>query len=317
MYPTSAERSAGPLHFVILSRKRSLHSTSNLVRAAAEQGVSTSVVDPMSCNLMMGRNEPRIYRDGAFIRDVDAVIPRIGASITTYGLAVVNQFEMMGLPVVNPSPAIFRARDKLRSMQLLARMDIDIPRTYICRSRDDLQHAVDYCGGFPIILKLQQGTQGIGVMIADSYASCESILDTFFGMGHIILIQQFIKESKGRDIRAFVLGDRVVAAMMREAKVGEFRSNIHRGGVGREIHLTDEEEDVAIRAAESHGLHVCGVDMLMGRDGPKVIEVNASPGFEGLERATGIDIAGEIIEYVIEFSERHRRGELEEPPRVG
>lgn len=305
------------MHFVILSRNRKLYSTSRLVKAAQERGVSTAVIDPMTCNLMMGRNRPRIYRDGSYIEKVDAVIPRIGASITTYGLAVVNQFDIMGVAVVNDSASIFRSRDKLRSMQLLSRMDVDIPRSYICRTPDELEHAIDYCGGFPIILKLQQGTQGIGVMIADSYSSCESILDTFYGMGHIILIQQFIKESKGKDIRAFVLGDRVVAAMKREAKVGEFRSNIHRGGTGKIIELSAEEEAVAVAAAKAHGLNVAGVDMLMSKDGPKIIEVNSSPGFQGLEEATGLDIAGEIIDFTIDFAKRYRRGEVEEPMRVG
>lgn len=305
------------MHFVILSRNRKLYSTSRLIEAAQQRGVSTAIIDPMSCNLMMGRNEPLIYRDGSYIGKVDAVIPRIGTSITTYGLAVVNQFDMMGIPVLNDSSAIFRSRDKLRSMQLLSRMDVDIPRSYICRTPDELDHAIEYCGGLPIILKLQQGTQGIGVMIAESKSSCESILDTFFGMGHIILIQQFIKESKGKDIRAFVLGDEVVAAMKREAKVGEFRSNIHRGGTGTIVKLTDEEAAVAVAAAQSHGLNIAGVDMLMGKDGPKVIEVNSSPGFQGLEEATGLDIAGKIIDFTIEFAKRSGRGEVEEPVRIG
>jgi ribosomal protein S6--L-glutamate ligase len=306
-----------PLKLVILSRNPSLYSTSHLVTAAEQRGVDVQVIDPMTCNLVMGRNEPRIYHQGEYLRDVDAVIPRIGTSITTYGLAVVNHFDMMGVAVVNPSAAIFRARDKLRSMQLLSRMDVDIPRTYICRHPEELRHAVQYCGGFPIILKLQQGTQGVGVMIADSHSSCESILDTFFGMGQVILIQEFIKESRGKDIRAFVVGDKVVAAMRREAKMGEFRSNIHRGGTGRPIQLNEEQEAIAIRAADAHGLQVAGVDMLLGKEGPKVIEVNASPGFEGLEKTTETDIAGEIIDFTVRFTQQHRRGETQEVPRVG
>lgn len=305
------------MRFVILSRKPSLYTTSRLVDAAAQRSIETQVIDPMTCNLLMGRNEPRIYQDGQYLDDVDAVIPRIGSSITTYGLAVVNHFDMMGIPVVNESAAIFRARDKLRSMQLLSRMDVDIPRTYICRHPEELRHAVKYCGGFPIILKLQQGTQGVGVMIADSYSSCESILDTFYGMGQIILIQEFIKESRGKDIRAFVIGDQVVAAMRREAKVGEFRSNIHRGATGRPVKLDETQEDVALRAADAHGLQVAGVDMLLGRDGPKVIEVNASPGFEGLEAATDLDIAGKIMDFTMEFAAKHERGAHQQAPRVG
>lgn len=305
------------MRFVILSRKPTLYTTSRLVEAAQERGVDGDVVDPMNCNLLMGRNEPRIYHNGAYLDDVDAVIPRIGSSITTYGLAVVNHFDMMGVPVVNESAAIFRARDKLRSMQLLSRMDVDIPRTYICRHPEELRHAVKYCGGFPIILKLQQGTQGVGVMIADSYSSCESILDTFYGMGQIILIQEFIKESRGKDIRAFIVGDQVVAAMRREAKVGEFRSNIHRGATGRPVKLDAVQEDVALRAADAHGLQVAGVDMLLGRDGPKVIEVNASPGFEGLEEATNLDIAGAIMDFTTAFATEHGRGTHPQAPRVG
>lgn len=305
------------MRFVILSRKPTLYSTSHLVKAADDRGVETKVIDPLTCNLLMGRNEPRIYQDGEYLDDVDAVIPRIGNSITTYGLAVVNHFDMMDVPVVNPSAAYFRARDKLRSMQLLSRMDVDIPRTYICRHPEELRHAVKYCGGFPIILKLQQGTQGVGVMIADSYSSCESILDTFYGMGQIILIQEFIKESRGKDIRAFVIGDKVVAAMRREAKMGEFRSNIHRGGTGVPVTLTEEQEDVALRAASAHGLQVAGVDMLLGKGGPKVIEVNASPGFEGLEKTTDIDIAAEIIDFTMSLVKQHKRGETPEVPRIG
>ncbi len=305
------------MKFVILSRNPTLYTTSHLVAAAEARGVGAHVVDPMTCNLLMGRNEPRIHQDGVYLDDVDAVIPRIGTSITTYGLAVVNHFDMMGVPVLNPSAAIFRARDKLRSMQLLSRMDVDIPRTFICRHPEELRHAVKYCGGFPIILKLQQGTQGIGVMIADSFSSCESILDTFYGMGQVILIQEFIKESRGKDIRAFVIGDQVVAAMRRQAKMGEFRSNIHRGGTGTHVTLTPEQEDVALRAADAHGLQVAGVDMLLGKGGPKVIEVNASPGFEGLEATTELDIAGRIIDYTLDFVQRHKHGQTQQPPQIG
>ncbi|MBW3581808.1 MAG: RimK family alpha-L-glutamate ligase [Euryarchaeota archaeon] len=305
------------MHIAILSRKRTLHSTSNLMRAALERDHDVSVIDPMRCNLSMGKGEPRIYHEGETLTDIDVVIPRIGASITTYGLAVVSHFDMMGVPVVNSPAGIFRSRDKLRSMQILSRMDIDMPRTYICRRPEDIDAAIRYCGGFPIILKLHQGTQGVGVMIADSRDSAESILDIFFSMGHIILIQQFIKESRGKDIRALVLGDQVCAAMKREARMGEFRSNIHRGGTGRVVRLSDEEERVAIQAAAVLGINIAGVDMLMGKDGPKVIEVNSSPGFEGLEAATGRDIAGDIIDFTIDYAERARRGEIAEPPRIG
>lgn len=287
------------------------------MKACREAGHSVAVIDPMQCNLEMGRKAPHIYYEGSYLRGIDAVIPRIGTSITTYGLAVVNHFEMMGVPVVNPSPAIFRARDKLRSMQILARTGVDIPKTFICRSKRDLDKAIEHVGGIPVILKLQQGTQGVGVMIADSYSSAESILDTFYNMGHIILIQQFIAESKGKDIRAFVLGDEVIAAMKREAKVGEFRSNIHRGGKGTPVTLSDDDKEVAVAAAKSMGLHIAGVDMLMGRDGPKVIEVNASPGFEGLEKTTDLDVAKMIVDFTTDFAERAKLGEVEDPPRIG
>lgn len=262
------------------------------------------VVDPLKCQLTIDTQEPLVHCQGKRIGTPDVVIPRIGASITTYGLAVVNQLEMMGIAIVNRSQAIARARDKLRASQLLARHGIDTPRTVFLRDPDQLKLAVELVGGLPVITKLTQGTQGVGVMIAESQKSLESMLETFWAMGQDIIIQEFIKESKGKDIRAFVIGNRIVAAMRREAEFGEFRSNIHRGATGRPITLTPEYEKAALMATRIMGLQVAGVDILEGRDGPKVIEVNASPGFEGLEGATNKNVARQFIEYAIQYVEK-------------
>jgi ribosomal protein S6--L-glutamate ligase len=219
---------------------------------------------------------------------------------------VVRQFEAMGVPVVNPSVAIVRARDKLRSLQVLSRSRVDMPKTAFIQNVDDLDAAIEEVGGVPCVVKLLQGTQGIGVMLAESRGALESMLQAFWSLGHSVLLQEFIKESKGRDVRAFVVGDRVVGAMRREAPLGEFRSNIHRGGMGRALRLSQDDEATVIEAARAIGLHVAGVDFLESASGPKIIEVNASPGFEGLERATGADIAGEVVRFAGRFAQEHR-----------
>jgi ribosomal protein S6--L-glutamate ligase len=285
----------------VLSRKRSLYTTRRLLEAARSAGHDADAADPLACWLVCGERAPHIYykSDRRKVSEVDVVLPRIGSSITDYGLAVVNQFEMMEIPVVNSSAAIRRSRDKLRTLQFLSRHDIDIPKTVIARGPGQIQAALRVVGGPPVVLKLLQGTQGIGVMLAETLEGLESILHTVWSLGHNLLIQEFVAESRGRDIRALVVGGRVVAAMKRIAPLGEFRSNIHRGGSGRLVHLSPEYERVAVESARIMELDVAGVDLLESRRGPKVIEINSSPGFEGLEKATGADIAGAIVQHTV------------------
>ncbi len=250
--------------------------------------------------ISMQKRRPRLYYTGLEVdpRRYAAVIPRIGTSVTEIGCSVVRQFEAIGVPVINPSDAILRARDKLQSMQILSGLDIDIPGSVIIRRSSDLDEALELVGGTPCVLKLLQGTQGVGVMLVESREAIDSVLQAFWSLGHTILLQEFIKESKGKDVRAFVVGDKVVAAMRREAKLGEFRSNIHRGGLGRRVQLSPEEERVVVQAAKAMGLGVAGVDYLESKAGPKIIEINSSPGFQGIEQATRADIAGAVIDYV-------------------
>ena len=227
----------------------------------------------------------------------DMVIPRIGASITNYGLAVVRQFDMMGVPVLNTAIAIARSRDKLRAMQLLTRKSIDVPRTVCARTPASVDLALSFVGGTPAIVKLQQGAQGIGTMIAETPQAVTSLLETLWAMGQDIILQEYIAESRGRDYRAIVVGNRVIAAMRRQAKAGEFRSNLHRGGLGVRVELDKRFSSAAIAATKVMGLEVAGVDLLEGRDGPKILEINSSPGLEGIERTSGVDVAGAIIQH--------------------
>ncbi len=236
------------------------------------------------------------------------VIPRIGASITGYGLAVVNQFDLMGVPSLSSAIPIARSRDKLRALQLLSRFGIDIPRTVMCRFREEVADAVQMVGGLPCIIKLIQGTQGVGVMIANTMAEVEGMLDTLWTLGQEILLQELVAESRGKDVRALVVGDRVVAAMRRTARAGEFRSNIHRGGVAEAVTLGREYAEAAVKAARVMGLEVAGVDMLEARTGPKIMEVNSSPGFEGLEAATGVDIATPYVQHAVEIAHTRHSG---------
>jgi ribosomal protein S6--L-glutamate ligase len=292
------------MRILVLSRRRTLYSTRRLVETARKLGHRAIVLDPLDCFIVCGRRSPTIYHKNTKRRldRVDVVLPRIGASITEYGLAVVRQFSIMGIPIVNNSVPIARSRDKLRSLQLLSQHDIDIPRTVMARSPSQVGRALEAVGGPPVILKLIQGTQGVGVMLAETLPALEAILDTLWGLGQNILIQEFITESRGRDIRALVVGGKVVGAMRRTARVGEFRSNIHRGGAGRIITLSEEFQRVAVKACAVMGLQVAGVDLLESKEGPKIIEINSSPGFEGLEAATGRDIAGEIIGYAVAYA---------------
>jgi len=294
------------LVIAILSRNRKLYSTRRLVETTRALGHRSLVLDTLHCNMVLSRERPAIFYRGEELPRVDVVIPRIGASITHYGLAVVNQFDMMGVPVLANSIPIARSRDKLRALQVLSRFGIDIPRTAMCRYREEVPQAVDMVGGLPCIIKLIQGTQGVGVMIASTMEEVRGMLDTFWSLGQEILLQEFVSESKGRDVRAFVIGDRVVAAMRRRARTGEFRSNIHRGGTGRAVKLSRDQAEVAVKAARVIGLEVAGVDMLEARSGPKIMEVNSSPGFEGLERITRVDIARPYVEHASELARSRR-----------
>src|SRR5438094_3034477 len=291
----------------VLSRKRSLYSTRRLVEAARAHGMRTRILDVLACNLVLERGRPRLFVSGDELRDVAVAVPRIGASVTAAGLAVVRQLEAQGIPVVNGAVGIANSRDKLRALQLLAEAGVDMPRTVLARGGGEIKELLAHVGGLPAILKLIQGTQGIGVMIAHSEAEVESILSTLWDLGQEILLQEFIAESRGRDVRALVVGDRVAGAMRREAKSGEFRSNLHRGGEGTGLGLPPEYVQAAVRPARVLGLDVAGVDLLEAEKGPKVMEVNSSPGFEGLERATGLDIAGAIVDHAARLAARVAR----------
>jgi len=291
----------------VLSRKKSLYSTRRLLEAARARGFRTRVIDVLRCNLALESGNPRLYHKGKEVRGLSVALPRIGASVTAAGLSVVRQLESMGVPMVNGASAIARSRDKLAALQTLAAAGVRIPRTVLARGGGDVKELVAQVGGLPAILKLIQGTQGVGVMIAHSEAEVTSILSTLWDLGQEILLQEFVAESQGRDVRALVVGDRVAGAMRREARKGEFRSNLHRGGFGTAVQLSHEDEEAAVRAARVLGLDVAGVDLLESADGPKVMELNSSPGFEGLERATGLDIAGEIIAQALARAEGARR----------
>ena len=288
------------MNIAILSRKKSLYSTSRLMEAAKERGHDVRVLDHLHCFMDITSNKPSIhYKDEEFgSNDFDAVIPRIGASVTFYGTAVVRQFEMMQVYSVNESVAISRSRDKLRSLQLLSRKKIGIPATAFAHSPDDINGLIREVGGAPCVVKLLEGTQGIGVVLAETKKAAESVIQAFMGLKSNILVQEFIKEAKGSDIRCFVVGGKVIAAMQRQAPPGEFRSNIHRGGKAQLVTLTATERRTAVNAAKVMGLNVCGVDLLRSSRGPLVMEVNSSPGLEGIEKATQKDIAGLIIEFI-------------------
>jgi ribosomal protein S6--L-glutamate ligase len=291
----------------VLSRKKSLYSTRRLLEAAKARGFRTRVIDVLRCNLALEAGNLRLFHKGKEVRGVAVALPRIGASVTQVGLSVVRQLEAMGVPVLNGASAIARSRDKLAALQQLGAAGVPIPRTVLARAGGEVRELVAQVGGLPAILKVIQGTQGVGVMIAHSEAEVESIVGTLRDLGQELLLQEFVAESRGRDIRALVVGDRVVGAMRREARRGEFRSNLHRGGFGTALQLPGEYADAAVRAASVLGLSVAGVDLLEARDGPKVMELNSSPGFEGLESATGLDIAGEIVGFAAQVAEGARR----------
>lgn len=282
----------------ILSRKQSLYSTRRLVEAAELRGHEVQVIDTLKCYMNITSHNPVIHYRGEMLEGFDAIIPRIGASITFYGTAVVRQFEMMGVYCLNESVAISRARDKLRSLQLLARKGVGLPVTGFAHSTQYTQDLINLVGGPPLVIKLLEGTQGVGVVLAETKKAAASVIEAFRGLKANLMVQEYIKESGGSDIRCFVIGEKVVAAMMRKGKEGEFRSNLHRGGTAKLVKITPEERTTAVRAARIIGLNVAGVDILRSNHGPVVIEVNASPGLEGIEQSTGKDIAGAIIEFI-------------------
>lgn len=295
------------MRVLVLSRNASLYSTSRIVLAARARGHDVSVIDPLDFQIVVSRGRPSLLVGGSAVPRFDIVIPRIGASITNYGLAVVRQFDLMGVPVLNGAVSIARSRDKLRALQLLTRRKLDVPITVCARNPAGVEAALGLVGGCPAIIKLQQGTQGIGTMIAETPQAVHSLLETFWAMGQDIVLQEYVRESKGRDLRVIVVGGRVVAAMRRVAKPGEFRANLHRGGKGDEVRLPRSHRSVAIRAAKVMGLEVAGVDMLESKTGPKILEINSSPGLEGVERTTGIDVAGAIISYAEKYAADHGR----------
>lgn len=282
----------------ILSRKKELYSTRRLVQAAEACGHQVRVIDPLRCYMNISAKRPSIHYKGEDLGDIEAIIPRIGASITFYGTAVVRQFEMMGLYCLNDSQSITRARDKLRSLQLLSREGIGLPMSGFAHSPDDTQDLIGLIGQPPFVIKLLEGTQGKGVVLTETRNAAESVIDAFRNLDAYFLVQEFIGEAAGNDIRCFVIGGEVVASMMRKAKDGEFRSNLHRGGKAIPVDITDEERSIAIRAAEIMGLNMAGVDIIRSKHGPLILEVNSSPGLEGIEKSTSIDIASQVIKFI-------------------
>lgn len=286
------------MKIAILSRNRRLYSTKRLVQAAQERGHDVRVIDVLRCYMNIAPHHPEIHYRGQKLEGFDAVIPRIGASVTFYGAAVVRQFEMQGVYSLNESVAITRSRDKLRAHQLLARKGIGMPVTGFAYAPDDTADLVGLVGGAPVVVKLTEGTQGRGIVLCETDKAAESVIEAFRDLNAYFLVQEFVEEAKGADIRCFVVGGRVVAAMQRQAKQGEFRSNLHRGGSASKIRITPEERSTAVRAAKIMGLSVAGVDILRSNHGPVVMEVNSSPGLEGIETVSGVDIASKIIEHI-------------------
>lgn len=286
------------MKIVILSRNPKLYSTKRLLEAGEERGHEMLIVDHMKCVLVIEKGRPHIFYQGKEITGVGAVIPRIGASATMYGAAVVRQFEMMKIFTAVESQALTRSRDKLRSLQLLARAGLGMPKTSFAYSSKDLDNIINQIGGAPVVIKLLEGTQGIGVILAETHNVAKSVIEGFLSLDANILVQEFIKESKGTDIRAFIVDGQIVGAMRRQGAEGEFRSNLHRGGKATLVKLTPDEKALAITASKKLGLAIAGVDMLQSNRGPLIVEVNSSPGLEGIEGATKVDIAGKIIEYV-------------------
>ena len=288
----------------ILSRNPKIYSTHRLVKAAIVRGHKVKVINPLRCYMNITSSKPMVHYRDQMLDDLDVIIPRIGASITYYGTAVLRQFEMMGVYSMNESTSITRSRDKLRCLQILSRSGIGLPTTSYAHSTKMTEKLIKMVGGAPCVIKLIEGTQGKGVILGDTAKSAESVIDGFRQMKAHFLVQEFIKECNGSDIRAFVIGDKVVASMMRQAKEGEFRSNLHRGGSAIPVKISEEEAAMAVNAAKALGLNVAGVDLLRSKRGPLVLEVNSSPGLQGIETSTGLDIASMMIEYIEKNIER-------------
>jgi len=286
------------MNIKILSRNPKLYSTKRLVEAAQKRKHDVQVIDHLKCDLVIEKRNPNVFYKGKYIEDTDAIIPRIGASVTFYGTAVVRQFEMMGAFSTIDSEALVRSRDKLRSMQVLTRAKIGLPKTVFTNYSRDVEGVIEQVGGTPLVIKLLEGTQGLGVVLAETKTAAKSVIEAFNGLQARVIVQEFIKEAKGADIRVFVVDGHVVGAMKRQGKEGEFRSNLHQGGSAEVIELSDEEEIAAIKAAKAMRLGVAGVDMIQSDRGPLILEVNSSPGLEGIEKATGKDIARKIIQYI-------------------
>ncbi len=286
------------MKIAILSRNKKLYSTRRLVEAAEKRGHEAVVLDHTKCYIVSQKQEPLIYYGNERLDGFDAIIPRIGASVTFYGAAIVRQFEMCNVFSTVKSVALTRSRDKLRSIQIMSREGLDIPKTAFARRPDDISHLIKSVGGTPLIIKVLEGTQGLGVVLAETTKAAKSVIEAFWGLNANILVQEFVKEAAGADIRAFVVNGEVVGAMKRQGKEGEFRSNLHRGGSSSSIKLKRSEKAAAIKAAKAMGLSIAGVDMLQSSRGALILEVNSSPGLEGIENSTKVDIAGKIIEYI-------------------
>ena len=286
------------MRIVMMARNPTLYSHKRLKDAAESRGHTLDIVDTLRCYMNIASRRPEIFHNGESLTGYDAVIPRIGASITFYGMAMLRQFEMMGVYCVNESVAITRSRDKLRALQLLARKGIGLPVTGYANAPGDTNDLLDIVNGAPVVIKLLEGTQGVGVVLAETRQAAESVIEAFRGLDANFLVQEFIKEAGGADIRCLVIGDRVVAAMKRQGKEGEFRSNLHRGGSAELVKLTPEEQSTAVRASNIMGLNMAGVDLLRSNHGPVVMEVNSSPGLEGIENATGKDVADMIVTFI-------------------
>lgn len=296
-----------PVKIGILSRNPTLYSTRRLVEAIQNRGHEARVIDHLKCDIVIEQDKPDIYYKGESLSGLDAVIPRIGASVTFYGTAVVRQFEMMDIFTAIESQALVRSRDKLRSLQILASSGVGLPKTVFTNYSKEVNKLIDSVGGAPLIIKLLEGTQGYGVVLAPTKKAAQSIIEAFHSMKARVIVQEFIQESKGADIRAFVVDNKVVGAMKRQGKEGEFRSNLHQGGSGSLIKLSKKEREAALTAAHAMGLPIAGVDMLQSERGPLILEVNSSPGLEGIEKATEKDIAGSVVRYVINSVEEKRK----------
>jgi ribosomal protein S6--L-glutamate ligase len=299
------------MKIAILSRNPNLYSTRRLKEAGEEKGHEVDIIDTLHCYMDITRSRPTVRYDGAELPMYDAVIPRIGSSITFYGTSVVRQFEVMGTFSINESVAISRSRDKLRSLQLLSRKGIGLPRTGFASKPDNVKDLIKNVGGAPLVIKLLEGTQGIGVVLADTNKAAESIIEAFMGLKANILVQEYVKEAGGADIRCLVVGGKVVAAMKRQGAEGEFRSNLHRGGSAEIVKLSKLERETAVNAAKVMGLNFCGVDLLQSQNGPMVMEVNSSPGLEGIETATGKNVAGMVFDFIeknAKFNNNKTRG---------